>query len=147
MEESRKRVSSSTTAESTVPRGAARKNCRNYNGYNTLRTLMDGAGVTWKYYTPCFSAALQPGCFPSADCSGSKPNCNGSLLNAFDVTYPVRNGPEWGTNVSWPETNIFTAISNGTLPAVSWVIPEDANSDHPKQPCQCDDGPRGLPVW
>ena len=36
-----------------------------------------------------------------------------------------------GTNVSIPETNIFTDISGGTLPAVSWVIPEDADSDHP----------------
>jgi phospholipase C len=113
----------------------------NYNGYNTLGTLLDNAGVSWKYYTPCFSTTEQPGCSPSSDCNGTKPNCNGSLLNAFDVIYPVRNGPEWGTNVSWPETNIFSDINNGKLPAVSWVIPEDANSDHPNQPCGCDDGP------
>jgi phospholipase C len=42
----------------------------------------------------------------------------------------VRNGPEWGTNVSMPETNIFNDISGDSLPAVSWVIPEDQNSDH-----------------
>ena len=29
-----------------------------------------------------------------------------------------------------PETNIFGDISSGSLPAVSWVIPEDQNSDH-----------------
>ncbi|HYL28014.1 MAG TPA: alkaline phosphatase family protein, partial [Candidatus Nitrosotalea sp.] len=109
--------------------------------YTTLATLLDGAGVTWKYYTPCFNSAVQSGCSPSSDCQGSKPNCNGSLLNAFDVIAPVRKGPEWGTNVSWPETNIFSDITNNTLPAVSWVIPNDANSDHPKQPCKCDDGP------
>ena len=113
----------------------------NYNGYNTLGTLMDTAGVTWKYYTPCFGASAQPGCSPSSDCESHKLNCNGSLLNAFDVIYPVRNGPEWGTNVSWPETNIFDDINNGKLPAVSWVIPEDANSDHLNQPCGCDEGP------
>jgi phospholipase C len=113
----------------------------NYDGYKTLGTLLDNAGVTWKYYTPCFSASLQPGCSPSSDCSGSKPNCNGSLLDAFDVIYPVRYGPEWGKNVSWPETNIFSDIQNGKLPAVSWVIPEDANSDHLNQPCKCDYGP------
>ena len=110
-------------------------------GYATLATLLDTAGVSWKYYTPCFSSKDQPGCNPSSDCSGSLPNCNGSLLNAFDVIYPVRYGAEWGTSVSWPETNIFSDISNGTLPAVSWVIPEDANSDHPIQPCGCDHGP------
>ena len=113
-------------------------------GYATLGTLLDAANVTWRYYTPCFNAKLQQGCSPSSDCQGSNtktPNCNGSLLDAFDVIYPVRNSSEWGTNVSWPETNIFTDITNGTLPAVSWVIPEDANSDHPDQPCSCDDGP------
>jgi phospholipase C len=114
-----------------------------YTQYATLGTLLDNSGVSWKYYTPCFSSdpKVQPGCSPSSDCSGTKPNCNGSLMNAFDVIYPVRYGPEWGTNVSWPETNIFTDIGNSTLPKVSWVIPEDANSDHPKQPCKCDNGP------
>jgi phospholipase C len=113
----------------------------NYSSYATLGTLLDKAGVTWKYYTPCFSATEQPGCTPSSDCSGSKPDCNGSLLDAFDVIYPVRYGPEWGTNVSWPETNILADAAGGNLPAVSWVIPADANSDHPKQPCGCDNGP------
>jgi hypothetical protein len=47
------------------------------------------------------------------------------------VISAVRNGSEWGTNVSWPETNVFNDISNGALPAVSWVIPDAANSDHP----------------
>ena len=115
----------------------------NYNGYHTLGTLLDGAALTWRYYTPCFSATAQPGCSPSSDCipASRHENCNGALLNAFDAIYPVRYGSEWGTNVSWPETNIFTDISNGTLPAVSWVIPEDGNSDHPNQPCGCDNGP------
>jgi phospholipase C len=112
----------------------------NYSGYDTLGTLLDHAGVSWKYYTPCFTTS-QPGCTPSSDCSGDKPNCNGSLLNAFDAIYSVRFGPEWGTNVSWPETSIFTDISKGDLPNVSWVIPADENSDHPNQPCGCDDGP------
>ena len=56
------------------------------------------------------------------------------------MIWPVRNGPEWGTNVSWPETNIFNDISNGALPAVSWVIPDDADSDHPGNPA-VDNGP------
>ena len=67
--------------------------------------------------------------------------CDADLLDAFDVIYPVRFGPEWGTNVSWPETNIFSDIAGNTLPAVSWVIPSDDASDHPNQPCKCDTGP------
>jgi phospholipase C len=45
----------------------------------------------------------------------------------------VRYGPEWTTNISSPETNIFQDISNNALPAVSWVIPDGQNSDHPAQ--------------
>jgi phospholipase C len=103
-------------------------------GYKTLRDLLDAAGVSWKYYTPCFSSS--DGCKPNKSC----PHCDGDLLNAFDVIYPVRYGPEWSTNISMPETNIFTDITNGALPAVSWVIPEDKNSDHPGN-ASADNGP------
>jgi phospholipase C len=114
--------------------------------YETLRDRLDGAGVTWKYYTPCFSSTDQPGCTPSSYCKttdSKPPNCDGSLLDAFDVIYPVRYGSEWGTNVSWPETNIFSDITGGKLPKVSWVIPEDDANDHPGEnlPCKCDYGP------
>jgi phospholipase C len=101
-------------------------------GYVTLRDRLDAASLSWKYYTPCFK---QSGCSPSSGC----PNCDGALLNAFDVIAPVRYGPEWGTNVSEPDTNIFSDISSGALPAVSWVIPEDDYDDHPKEPV--DTGP------
>jgi phospholipase C len=110
-------------------------------GYDTLATRLDSAGVTWKYYTPCFSSADQSGCSPSSDCDGGKSACDADLLDAFDVIYEVRHGSEWGSNVSWPETNIFSDISKGTLPAVSWVIPEDDANDHPGQACKCDTGP------
>lgn len=112
-------------------------------GYNTLATKLDSAVVSWKFYTPCFSAKDQSGCNPSSDCyAGTKlSECDGDLLNAFDVIYPVRYGSQWGTNVSWPETNIFSDISGNSLPAVSWVIPSDDASDHPNQPCKCDTGP------
>ncbi len=116
------------------------KECSNFfpdygsNGYQTLRDLFDANGVSWKYYTPCF--VKSSGCSSSQQCSG----CAGALLNAFDLIYPVRYGPEWDAAVSMPETNIFTDLQNGTLPDVSWVIPEDQNSDHPDSN-GVDDGP------
>jgi phospholipase C len=94
--------------------------------YPTMRDLLDGASppVSWKYYVP-----------PS--------NTNyGKLMSAFDLVYPVRYGPEWTTNISTPETNIFNDISGGTLPAVSWVIPEAQNSDHPGE--AQDNGPQWV---
>ena len=82
--------------------------------YPTLRDLMDNAGVSWKYYAPQIGTA-------------------GGIWSAFDVIAPVRFGSEWGTNVSWPETNIFNDIDNGQLAAMSWVIPNSQNSDHPRE--------------
>jgi phospholipase C len=80
--------------------------------YRTLRDLLDNASVSWKYYTPQIGTS-------------------GAIWNAFDVISPVRYGSEWGTNVNWPETNIFNDIQSGQLANVSWVIPKGTNSDHP----------------
>jgi phospholipase C len=111
-------------------------------GYVTLRDVLDAADVSWKYYTPCFSTAKQPGCSPSSNCDGGVDGCDADELNAFDVIYPVRYGSEWGSNVSWPETNIFSDIKANALPAVAWVIPEDAENDHPGEPV--DNGPEWV---
>ncbi|HET6274993.1 MAG TPA: alkaline phosphatase family protein [Candidatus Cybelea sp.] len=89
--------------------------------YPTLRDLLDAKSLSWKYYVP---PCGQP-------CGGSKVTNFGMLMNAFDVIAAVRNGPEWGTNVVWPETTIFNDIASNGLPAVSWVIPIENNSDHP----------------
>jgi phospholipase C len=93
-----------------------------YSGqeYRTLRDLLDANYVTWKYYTP-------------------EEGSGGSIWDAFDAIAPVRYGPEWGTNVNWPPTNIFNDITKGTLPAMSWVIPDGADSDHPSN--KSDSGP------
>ena len=56
---------------------------------------------------------------------------DGAVWNAFDAINAVRYGPEWTTNIITPETTIFTDIQHGTLPTVSWVIPDAGNSDHP----------------
>lgn len=81
--------------------------------YDTLRDLLDAAHVSWRYYLPGESVDV------------------GGLWNAFDAIRAVRYGSEWTTNMSTPETNIFTDISNHQLRSVSWVIPDFGNSDHP----------------
>ena len=80
-------------------------------------------------------SANADGCAPNKSC----PDCAGDLLNAFDVIASVRYGPEWNTNFGMPATNIFDDITGGTLPAVSWVIPEDNEDDHPGE--RVDKGP------
>jgi len=62
----------------------------------------------------------------------------GAYWNAFDAIDAVRNGPEWKTNITKQPTIIFSDISSGTLPEVSWIVPDQNNSDHPSN---IDDGP------
>ena len=78
--------------------------------YLTMRDLLDAKSVSWTYFTN---------------------NLHGYVWNAFEAINAVRNGPEWGTNIVQPQTKIFDAISGGTLPAVSWLIPDALDSDHP----------------
>jgi phospholipase C len=82
----------------------------------TLRDRLDPKHVSWRYYVPPI--------FP-------KP-IRGGLWNAFDAIRAVRyDKQQWTHNISSPETNVFADITNGTLPAVSWLIPDIKNSDHP----------------
>jgi phospholipase C len=81
--------------------------------YDTMRDLLDAASVTWKYYTP----PTDPG--------------QGNYWNAFDMIASVRYGPEWQTNVIENEKAILTDVTGDALPAMSWVIPDAHNSDHP----------------
>jgi phospholipase C len=81
--------------------------------YRTIRDLLDAKSVSWKYYSPPVVGG------------------EGALWNAFDAIKAVRHGSEWGVNVTDSNTEIFSDISNDQLPAVSWVIPDRQNSDHP----------------
>jgi phospholipase C len=89
--------------------------------YDTLRDLLDAKGITWKYYVP------------------PKSQIYGKLLSAFDLVYPVRYGSEWTTNIITPETQILNDVQNDNLAQMSWVIPDENNSDHPGT--TVDDGP------
>ena len=78
--------------------------------YATLRDLMDAKGVSWLYFTNTSKAAV---------------------WDAFDAIKAVREGSEWNTNIVVPETKIFSYITGGQLPNVSWIIPDALTSDHP----------------
>jgi phospholipase C len=92
------------------------------SGYTTLRDVFDAASpaISWKYYAPALGDS-------------------GGVWSAFDVIYPVRYGPEWTANVISPQTTILTDISGGNLAQMSWVVPDNVDSDHPGR--GSDDGP------
>jgi phospholipase C len=81
--------------------------------YATLRDLLDAKSVSWTYYSPPVKGN------------------SGGVWNAFEAIKAVRYGSEWGTNVTDSNTQIFSDIKYGKLAAVSWVVPDKTNSDHP----------------
>lgn len=84
--------------------------------YATLRDTLDAKNVSWKYYVPGKIGS----------------NFDANIWSAFDSVKAVRRSPEWGSKVVWPSTSrIFSDISKGQLPAVSWIVPDACNSDHP----------------
>jgi phospholipase C len=74
----------------------------------TLLDLLDNAGINWRYYTP------------SA----------GSIWTGPNAIRHLRFGPDWAKGVVLQPTQIFSDISAGKLPAVTWVIPGGQESDH-----------------
>jgi phospholipase C len=86
----------------------------------TLGAELDGAGLSWRFYT-------------------SPVGRSGGLWSAYQANYDVYNGPDWSADVVTPQTKFFSDVTDGTLPAVSWVTPTCANSDHAG--CDSDTGP------
>lgn len=88
-----------------------------FDEYKTIADLLDPAHVSWQYYVDrVFNSA-----------SGF----SGAVWNGFDAIKAVRYGPDWHTHFSYPNSKILADAKNGSLPAVSWVIPSLCQSDHP----------------
>ncbi len=104
--------------------------------YTTMRDLLDAQSVSWKYY----AMAVQK----HTACNGKGGDTAG-IWSAFDAIQAVRHSPEWGKKVTKTNLQFFKDVSNGSLPAVSWITPDAINSDHPQEqkhaPCQPGHGP------
>jgi len=73
-------------------------------------------GVDWKFYgTPLPVPGLS------------------EIWSMFDAVDSIRNGPSWSTKVV--NASQFTAdVTNHTLPALSFLVPQDGNDEHPGLP-------------
>jgi phospholipase C len=78
--------------------------------FPTLADVAESAGVSWRYYAPPLDSL-------------------GNIWSAFDAIKHIRYGPMWQDVVS-PETRVLADARRGDLPALSWVVPTAANSDH-----------------
>jgi phospholipase C len=87
----------------------------------TMAELLDGAGLTWKYYINTDGAGsiwTAPAAIKNI-CGAQKQN--GVLTCA---------APEFVNNVPQQQGQVLTDIANCHLPSVTWVIPSAADSDH-----------------
>ncbi len=83
--------------------------------YETMRDLLDAKQISWKYYAVAFKAG------------------GAGIWSAFDAIDAVRHSREWRQNVTDSPNDIFRDITRGRLPAVAWITPDAANSDHPEE--------------
>lgn len=59
-------------------------------------------------------------------------NSAGYEWNAMDAINHIRNTSVWTSNV-FPYTQFETDATNGNLPAVTWLVPYTAVSEHPPE--------------
>ena len=98
-----------------------------FTQYGTIADLLDKADVPWRYYVEAFK--------------GKYSDFSRGVWNGYDAIKKIRYSSDWKRNISIPNTNVFHDVKNGSLPAVSWVIPTLKDSDHPASGCS------GGPRW
>jgi phospholipase C len=114
-----------------------------FSSYNTIADLLDAKQVSYNYYVDAmfggryydFSGAVWNGFDPI-----KKISCPTTRVNGSNVIFCNR-GPDW-KHVTIPNTKIFTDLTKGTLPQLSYVIPTIYDSDHPA--AGCNGGPRWV---
>jgi len=97
-------------------------------GWTDLTYLLHRAGVSWAYYP---EQGYQPDCDDGAITCSPRPQKIGTpeIWNPLPDFVTVHLDGQLG-NVR-PAADFFTAAARGTLPAVSWVVPNARDSEHP----------------
>ncbi|HYK54641.1 MAG TPA: alkaline phosphatase family protein [Candidatus Eremiobacteraceae bacterium] len=98
--------------------------------WTDITWLLHKAGVSWGYYVYPYNGSL----LSTDDEDGEAPPPNSSYTTLSDWNPmpgfdDIKEDGEFG-NVQ-PGSAFIGAVSGGTLPAVSWVIPPFKSSDHP----------------
>jgi phospholipase C len=104
---------SCTSSDSPITRNA---NHPTPYSWTDLTFLMNNMGVSWGYY-------LDHGAQSPTNPKGVPPIWN--VLPGFtDLVQPTGSGIQ-------PLTNFMSQASTGTLPQVSWIVPDSKDSEHP----------------
>jgi len=96
--------------------------------WTDLTYLLHKYNVSWGYF---LTEGIEP------DCSNDQMFCDLEPLS-LDVPSVMNPLPNFATvheddqlNHIRPTAEFFSSLKNGTLPALSWIIPENDTSDHP----------------
>jgi phospholipase C len=98
----------------------------------TVIDVQDQMTCTTKQVFPCFDFPAIPDVLPTGTSwkfYGTNFYVFPEIWSMFDGIDHIRNGPGWANVVN--ESQMATDIKNGTLPAVSWLVDQDLNSEHP----------------
>ena len=83
-----------------------------FDQFNTIAQVLDGAGVSWKFYA---TKVLDAG-----------------MWEPFEAIKYVRYGSDWSSNIVAPQTQVLADAASGDLASVDWVTPSRLDSDHPQ---------------
>jgi phospholipase C len=109
------------------PQAAAGSTKEDY-GWTDLTYLLHKYNISWGYF---LTEGIEP------DCSNDQMFCDQQPLN-LDVPSIMNPLPNFATvhedselNHIRPTAEFLASLKDGTLPAISWIIPENGVSDHP----------------
>jgi phospholipase C len=91
--------------------------------YQTLGDELDGAGLTWRFYTSGYTVP------------------NSGFWSGYQAVKHIFNGPDWKTDVITPQKRFLTDVAAGKLASFTWITPLCRDSDH----SMCGGG--GGPSW
>jgi phospholipase C len=93
----------------------------------TMADLLTAHGISWKYY----DAPIPQGATLAKAIEGRCKGCDPwNYWNPLDAKNSSYTDPAYTSNIV-ARQQLFYDLGNGTLPAVSWVIPSGGISDHP----------------
>jgi phospholipase C len=97
--------------------------------WTDLTYLLHEHNVSWRYY---LSEGTQPDCWNDKETCPPRPQFVGTpqIWNPLPYFDTVHEDAQLGNIQTL--SHFFTAAGHGTLPAVSWVIPNGKDSEHPK---------------
>jgi len=110
------------------PRVARRLSPDANYAWTDLTYLLHRAGVSWRYYV---HGGLQPDCADgNANCTPGRQSARTpEIWNPLPSFTTVKQDRQVGDVQD--SSRFFAAARAGTLPAVSWVVPDEAHSEHP----------------